>query len=402
MRYFAMGHPLRDQRRPVDARNVGALNAASPAASAPPRVAHLTSSHSTSDVRIWLKECRTLASAGLDVTIVGPGQSSGKIDGVEIRTVPHAGGRLRRMTVTVWRVFIGALRSGATICHFHDPELLPVGLVLKLLRRRVVYDVHEDLPATVVDKAWIGSYLRPGVARLAAGLEFTSRLYIDAFVAATPHIARRFPRGKTYIVQNFPLGEELASSSDQAYSQRSLRIAYVGGMAAIRGIKELVQAIDLVETSAVRLVLIGEFEESALERRCREESGWRKVVYLGWRSRAEVAKALGEVRAGLVAYHPAANHIAAQPNKLFEYMAAGIPVIASDFPLWRRIIEGAGCGLLVDPQDPRAIAAAIQWVLDNPLEAEQMGRRGRVAVVEEYNWERESRQLLALYEELFR
>jgi glycosyltransferase involved in cell wall biosynthesis len=368
----------------------------------PPRVAHLTSAHSSDDSRIWVRECRTLAWAGLDVTILAPGQSNTKIEGVDVRSVPSVGGRLRRMTITVGQVFIGAVRSGATVCHIHDPELIPVALVLKLLGRKVVYDVHEDLPATILDRTWIWIYLRRVVARLAAGLEFTSRFYVDAFVAATPHIARRFPCGKTRIVQNFPLRNELAAFSDRTYSDRSPKIAYVGGMTSIRGIHELVQAIDLVDCSAVRLILVGKFEESALEYCCRNESGWRRVEYLGWRARPEVAKILGSVRAGLVTYHAAANHTAAQPTKLFEYMAAGIPVIASDFPLWRRIIERANCGLLVDPQDPRAIAEAIQWILDHSVEAEHMGRRGRAAIVREYSWEHESLQLLALYEELLR
>jgi glycosyltransferase involved in cell wall biosynthesis len=405
MQYLALGRRLRDQRRIGGARSIGASNGVPPADCqmiTPPRVAHLTSAHSTDDSRIWVRECRTLASAGFNVTIVGPGGSSGNIDGVEIRTVPSVSSRLRRMTITVWRVFMGALLSRASICHLHDPELIPVALVLKLLGRRIIYDVHEDLPATILDKAWIWSYIRRAVARLAAGIEFTTRLYVDAFVTATPHIARRFPRGRTYIVQNFPLAEELAASSGRTYCERSLKVAYLGGMIGIRGVHELVRATDLVENSAVRLVLIGEFQESTLERRCRNESGWRKVDHLGWRSWPEVAKALGDARAGLVTYYPAANQIAAQPTKLFEYMAAAIPVIASDFPLWRRIIDGAGCGLLVNPQDPRAIAAAIQWVLDYPTEAAKMGRRGRAAIIGKYNWECESKHLLALYEDLLR
>lgn len=111
---------------------------------------------------------------------------------------------------------------------------------------------------------------------------------------------------------------------------------------------------------------------------------------------------LGHARIGLVLLHPTPNYYDALPVKLFEYMSAGVPVIASDFPLWRKIIEGAGCGLVADPLDPHAIASAIEWLLTHPDEAEAMGKRGQEAVRKLYNWEHEAKALINFYERLLK
>jgi len=128
--------------------------------------------------------------------------------------------------------------------------------------------------------------------------------------------------------------------------------------------------------------------------------GWQRVNVLGFLDRAGVRDVLGRSMAGLVTFHPAPNHIDSQPNKMFEYMSAGIPVIASDFPLWREIIAGNDCGLLVDPLNPAAIAEAIDYLISHPEEAERMGRNGRRAVEEQYNWEHEATKLIQFYEQI--
>jgi hypothetical protein len=85
------------------------------------------------------------------------------------------------------------------------------------------------------------------------------------------------------------------------------------------------------------------------------------------------------------------------PTKLFEYMAARVPVVASDFPLYRAIVEGAGCGIVVDPTSPHAIAEAVRYLLDHPEDAQAMADRGRAAMLERYNWHASKEALLELY-----
>jgi glycosyltransferase involved in cell wall biosynthesis len=169
-------------------------------------------------------------------------------------------------------------------------------------------------------------------------------------------------------------------------------------MAMVRGIKELVHAMALIpESFGARLVLAGNFDPPALEDEVKRIRGWERVDFLGWQSREGVAHILGCARIGLVLLHPRLNYLESYPVKLFEYMSAGIPVIASDFPLWRRIVQGAGCGLLADPLNPTGIAEAIQWLLEHEEEAQTMGVRGREAIHSRFNWNKESEKLLNLY-----
>jgi len=170
----------------------------------------------------------------------------------------------------------------------------------------------------------------------------------------------------------------------------------------VRGIKEIVQAIGMLPNDIkVKLILAGSFDPLQLKDELSRLQGWEKVDYLGWQSREGIKSILSKTRVGLVVFHPVANHLESYPVKLFEYMSAGIPVVASDFPLWRKIVEGVGCGLLVDPKDPSAIARAIQWLLSHPDEAEAMGQRGKQAVEDRFNWNKEAAKLLRFYQEKF-
>jgi glycosyltransferase involved in cell wall biosynthesis len=363
-------------------------------------ILHLTSVHEPHDERILLKECSSLAAHGYDVSLVAPGVAPASIHGVRILTVPCRNGRLQRMIGTVWDVLRAVLASDAKVCHFHDPELIPVGLILKLAGRKVVYDVHESVPAAILTKYWINPMLRRFVAMVVDVVERSSQLYIDHFVVATPAIAARFPSARRTLVRNFPLQREFAEGGDRLYQQRSGSVVFVGGLTRARGALEMVRAMGLVDAKRAGLVLAGRFQEPDLEQACKAEPGWRNVDFLGWKAREEVVGILADAKVGLVLFQATPNYVEAMPIKLFEYMAAGVPVVASDFPLWRQIVEGEQCGLLVDPADPDAIAGAIEWVLEHPDEAGAMGQRGREAVLTRLNWDSEAQKLLALYQRL--
>lgn len=365
------------------------------------KVAHLSSAHPPYDTRIFFKECRTLAQAGYEVVLITPHDQDEVVNGVRIRGVPKPTGRCDRMMGTVREVYRVALEEDVFIYHFHDPELIPVGMKLKFKGKKVIYDVHEDLPRQILTKPWIAPFLRRIVGTGAQLVENICVQHFDRIVTVTSTIAERFPEYKTSIVHNYPILEELAGINSKPYSERGPVVVYVGGITVIRGIKEMVEAIKLIPGNlGVRLALAGKFSPPGLKNEVCSIEGWNNVDYLGWQSREEVASLLNRARIGLVLLRPTMNYLDSYPIKLFEYMAAGIPVIASDFPLWRKIVSNIGCGLLVDPLNPQAIADAIQWLLAHPVDAESMGKRGQIAVVERYNWDTEAQKLLDVYKGL--
>ncbi|MGD0821264.1 MAG: glycosyltransferase family 4 protein [Desulfomonilia bacterium] len=361
----------------------------------------LTSAHDISDTRIFYKECKTLAGAGYQVTYIVPHEQDHFLNGVCIHSVPKPKNRLDRFIYTIWNVYKAAKIEDVECYHFHDPELIPIGLLLKIKGKKVIYDVHEDVPKQILNKNWIPSILRSVVSKVTGFVEHLSALFFDGIIAATPDIASNFPETKTIIVQNFPIQHELTTSHPTPYCKRSPIIAYVGGISEIRGIKEMIRAMSILKPHCGACIHIGgTFYPSNLEEEVKNLTGWAHVKYMGWLSREQISHLLNNARIGLVLLHPKKNYLLSYPIKLFEYMSVGIPVIASDFPLWREIIEGAGCGLLVNPLDPKAIADSILWLLEHPEEAEIMGKRGQEAVRHRYNWQNEEIKLLDFYSKI--
>lgn len=355
------------------------------------KVLHLTTLHPARDVRIFEKECRTLAAAAHEVHLAAPAAEAASVEGVsieplgyvEIRTGPTA---LSRRLRAAWAA---AHASGADLFHLHDPELLPVALRLKAARKRVVYDAHEDTPVEVSTLGEGGLAARGLGVGWTAGLAALGRA-VDAVVAATPRVAERFPAEKTVVVRNFPRLEEAEGFAGPPLAERPREFVYLGGVTADRGAREILEAVELVPEATV--VLAGRVQPPQLAAELVHE----RVRLAGWLDRDGVAAALRRARAGLLVLHPRRAYVDALPVKVFEYMAAGIPAISSDFPLWRDVAEG----LFVNPRDPRAIADAMRLILEHPTEAEELGARGRERVQTTYNWERESERLLELYARL--
>jgi len=359
----------------------------------------ITTVHPPQDIRVFHKEAVSLANAGYEVTLVATGAETGIRNGVNLVSLPKPYNRLTRMTIGVMRGFWAAFRSKAFIVHLQDPELIPAGILLKIAGRKVIYDIHEDFAQATLARHWVPLPLRYLIGFAGGLMERVSARFFDAIIAATPAIAERFRfHSRTVTVCNYPLTGEIPERTGEAPGNF---IICAGVISENRGALVMLEAMGILNKKhQATLLLAGHFSPGSLRPVMEQHPGWKHVEYLGYLDRPGLASALKRASAGLVILDPEERFKVALPTKMFEYMAAGIPVIASDFPLWRQIVGESGCGLLADPTRPEAVAEAIESVLSHRMESMEMGKRGREAFLSKYNWATQESILLTLYRDL--
>ncbi len=362
------------------------------------KVCHITSVHQPGDARIFVKECQSLAKYGYDVYFVYAASESVTevVDGVTKIAVRRAGnGRFNRFVKDTKNVVEAAKNTGARVFHFHDPELIPHAVKLHKQGNIVFYDAHEDLPLQILSKHYIPSIIRRPIAYMTSLLERWMARNCSAIVAATPSIHNKFQSigANCITVHNFPRVDELLIDITSK-PKHDFAACYVGGIMATRGIYQITDAMAELDCD---LHLCGSFSPSSLRNEVVGKPGWKKIIEHGFLNRKQVADVYRKCDVGIVTLLPSPNYIDAYPVKMFEYMAAGLAVIASNFPLYKSIVEENKCGICVDPTDPVAIKNAIRFLSDNPDLCLEYGINGQKMVMSKYNWNAEAEQLYHLY-----
>lgn len=388
------------------------------------KIAHLSSHHNILDNRIFYRECRSLAAAGYDVVLVAQHDRDEIRDGIRIVAVPRYRSRLERVTLTAFRVVRRAWRERPAVFHFHDPELIPWGVLLRILGRRVIYDVHEDFTQAAAVRTWVPNVTRLLVARFSDFTAWLARKTM-AIVIAERYYERRF-HGATKVL-NYPHLER--SVALQAIERRpdarprQIRLLYIGNVTWSRGafiyaeLARRMPGIEILISGACDPAVAAEVERRSgdatigivaadgtisLRKRCsRPKEDVSTIILDGvgfYVPHERMLAAFHEEWTAAIAIFPYTDHYYEKElTKFFEYMAAGLPVVLSHFPNWRALVEGPNAGIVVDPADWTAITAAIRRLHENPHEAVSMGLAGRRAVQEQFNWQPQADNLVALY-----
>jgi glycosyltransferase involved in cell wall biosynthesis len=372
-------------------------------------VCHITTVHPVKDARIFYRMCRGLVRRGIDVTLIAP-----KTFSEESLLRPSSWNTRLGQAPRPLRAGIAlkaALDERADLYHFHDPELIPLGFALKILRpsSRVVYDVHEDYPSMMRDKYWLPKALRPWAS---AGVKVANDLaskFLDGIVLADPGVAVDFQRWaahRSQIYYNFP-SLAVFDGALRRPAESRVDLVYIGGISERAGIFVLFDALKILAQEglepSVRLAGYTDGEKGlAMVRDVIQRLGLGPQVQFDGRiPHREVPSWIGSGSIGLVLLQAVPKFMKNIPTKMFEYWACGLPVLASNLPPARQFVTEGKNGYLFAPDNAKQLADRIAYLLLHSEEREAMGRAGRRAVEEIWNNESQVDGLVGFYEKLW-
>lgn len=363
------------------------------------RICHVTSVHPANDVRVFHKECVSLAKQ-YEVYLIAPNISDDILHGVHRVGVALPQSRIKRQ-FKLKKVLQKAFEVDAAIYHLHDPELLPLGLKLRKRGKIVIFDSHEDVPMQILTKEYLPHWCRKPLSIIYACYERFFLKRYSALITVTPSILERLVtiNERSVMVTNYPAYKELPPH--QPNNDGTHYICFAGGVDE-RYMHEYV--IESLQYTSARYLLAGECFIPSYFKKLQSLPQWERVDYQGILPPEKVMDLYTKADVGIVLldYSPNVGYHKGTLGvlKMFEYMMAGIPVIATDLELWKEIIEGNNCGICINPHNIHSIADAINRLISDPEMSRQMGENGQRAVKEKYNWATQEEILWGLYHNL--
>lgn len=360
-------------------------------------ICQITTVHNSFDNRIFYKECISLSRAGHKVILICPHDKHEFIDDVELIPNKKLSNRFLRMIVSSFLLaLVNSLKVKADVYHFHDPELIPLGLVLRLCGKKVIYDVHENTQGSIETKKYLPKAFRKYLAFLIHGLEKMTTSFFTGIITARPDIASFFKHKNILVIRNLPIIGDLNKYARHQFVNKKFRVIYVGLMSEMRGLKILVDAF--AHLNECELVLLGHFSEEDTLKYCQNSKGWKNVNFIGKVNPDEVFSFIQNCDVGIITFLPAPNHMTTIATKPFEYMACGLPTIMSDFPYWKEIFKDYA--IYVNPNSALDIVKQIRNLYKDEPARIEVGSKSKKWVLEEMSWESESKKLVEFYKKV--
>ena len=364
------------------------------------KVCHLTSAHKNNDVRIFHKECVSLASRGdLDVYLVAEGESREQ-DGVHVIGVgKQPAGRKERALDFTKKVYEAALALDADLYHFHDPELLPAGRKLASRGKAVIFDSHENTSEQIMIRSYIPLAVRKAVSGAYRAYEKGSiKKFEGVIYPEEPTPFDSFAK-RVAIVDNTPRLSEFYDRYTENDSKPGNVVCHVGSLDPERGVPQLIKGC---YRAGAKLILAGRFESEDYRKSLMDDESFSCVDYRGYVDRSRVTEIYNEASIGASTLLNIGQYVIARnlPTKVYECMAMGLPLILSDTPYAREILKKYEFAKLVTPEDPDSIAEAIRSLSENDELRKKMGMEARLAVKEKFNWTVDEAALFKLYDDI--
>lgn len=368
------------------------------------KVCHLSSVHPAGDIRIFEKECKSLAAQGYEVVLIAKNKQTETRDGIKIIPFPVFKNRLLRVFCSPFRMFLLARRQKAQIYHFHDPELLFTGLLLRLFTSAaVIYDIHEDYKTSIRQKYYLPGIISHPLAGIFGFFESTAARFFHV-VLAEKYYSQQFPKGIQ--VLNYPLlYPDIPNPKNpkrESVSSGPVRLIYTGTISEIRGAYIHAQLLNLIKD--IEIYFIGSCRKEEADKIRKIVGDQKDRLYLEGENqfvlpaRIQYYYETGHWLAGLAVFPYSVHYRQKELTKFFEYMTNGIPIICSDFPVWRELVEANGIGLVVNPSNTQALVEVVEFLKTHPEKAIEMGEKGKRLAQERYNWQTEAKKLLELYQ----
>ena len=368
------------------------------------KVCYFTSKTS-SDIRVFEKECTSLVKAGFQVSLISPNAKNEIKNGVKIIGVPfHKKGLIARLFKLPRLLYTTALSVNADIYHFNDPASLFYGSLLKRRGKKVIFDSFEDHPSLILEHKFLPFFIRKMISKIYTYFEYYNCKNFDALIFCYHWSQSRLMTAcnNNALIFNFPIINEDHVNNQKIKSELDFSLCYAGLFSDMWNIENILSALKSLDK--IKFNLAGHGSDSIIEKFSKNE-GWGKVNYFGKLNHDDVNKLVyskSSVGMALLDYIPLCkgNVGNLSNNKFFEYLLSGLPIICTDFILWKEIIDNNNCGICVNPRSVSSIAEAIKYLVDNPEIAFQMGQNGRKAVIEKYNWTYEEKKLINLYKNI--